>query len=146
MAASSAAEIIIFIGAIVAAAGVATALGAVAAGYTSSLRDRTTSLERDYTTRVAIVNDPGDVDVNPLLLYLKNTGSQDVNRESFVILVDGVPRTFTMTVGGVADTVVKPGELATFTSSGLTIPGSSDHRVVVLAGASTMDELEFSTA
>lgn len=145
MAASSAAELIIFIGAVVAAAGIATALGSVAVGYTTSLKDRTNALERESTTRLAIVNDPADVDVNPLLLYVKNTGSQDVNQQSFVILVDGVPRTFTMTVGGVADTVLKPGELATFTSVGLTIPGSSDHRVVVIAGATAMDELEFST-
>lgn len=146
MAGSSISEIIVFIGAIVAAAGVAAGLGALAANYNASIKDRSVSLEREYTTRVAIVNDPADVDVNPLLLYVKNTGSQDINFQSFVILVDGVPRTFAMTIGGVADTVLKPGELATFTSSGLTIPGSSDHRVVVIAGATAMDQLEFTTA
>lgn len=143
MAAEGASSMILFIGALAAAAAVAGALTVAVGHYTTGLRERTASLEDELATRIAIVNDPVAVPDTPLVLYVKNTGSTDLDLGGFVVLYDGSQQnTWTATVGGAAATTLEPSETVTITVTGLNVP-NGNHRATVIAGSGYSDSLEF---
>jgi archaellum component FlaG (FlaF/FlaG flagellin family) len=145
MASEAVSSMILFIGAVAAAGAVAVALGVTTAHYTTGLRDRTSHIESELSTRIAIVNDPAHVPNNPVILYVKNTGSTDLTLADFVILYDGTQRTgWTVTVGGVADTTLEPSETAVITVTGLSA-SNGNHAIRVVSGPGYSDDLEFNT-
>jgi archaellum component FlaG (FlaF/FlaG flagellin family) len=143
MASEAASSMILFIGALAAAAAVAGALTVAVGHYTTGLRERTAHLEDELATRIAIINDPVDVPGTPLTLYVKNTGSTDLDLADFVVLYDGTQYgTWTVTVGGAAATTLHPAETATITVTGLNV-AAGNHRATVIAGSGYSDSLEF---
>jgi archaellum component FlaG (FlaF/FlaG flagellin family) len=143
MASEGASEMILFIGGLAAAAAVAGALTVAVGHYVTGLRERTSDLEDELATRLAIVNDPAAVPGTPLTLYVKNTGSTDLTVEDIVVLYDGAQRTgWSATIGGVAATTLGPSDTLTITVTGLNVP-AGNHRVTVIAGSGYSDSLEF---
>src|SRR5882672_8462357 len=138
MGGSAASEAILFIGSVAAAAALAGALAGVAGHFTAGLRDRSNSLEAELTSRLAIVNDPAHVPTGPLLLYVKNTGSSDLQLPSLAVLVDGkASANWDATVGGAPATHLKPGQLATLAVNDLAVPAGDHHAVIVIGPGAT---------
>lgn len=143
MAGSAMSEMILFVGATLAALVVAAALGGVATQYSAGLHSRSTSLAAELDSGIAVVNDPAAVPNGPLVLYVKNTGARELDPALFTILVDGQARTpFTVTVAGAPATVVRPAELATVTITGLTV-AAGDHTVHIVAGSGARADFLF---
>src|SRR5207248_2210243 len=102
MASAGVGETILFIGAMVAAAAVAGALGVATTHFANGLQDRSRLLADQMASNIAVVNDPQHVPTSPLLLYVKNTGTRTLDAGHFAVLVDGVAAGgVTVTVGGV---------------------------------------------
>jgi archaellum component FlaG (FlaF/FlaG flagellin family) len=132
-----------FVGAVVAAALVAAALGSVAGDYASSVRSRSSGLALDLQSGLQVVNDPAAVANAPFVLYVKNTGTVALDATHLTILLDGVASAaHTTEVGGIAATVIPPGALATVTILDLA-PGAGDHHVIVLADHGAQDAFDF---
>lgn len=140
---AAASESILFIGAVVAAAGLVGALTAVTAELSTGLRERASTLGDEMAGRIAIVNDPLNTDPSPLTLYVKNTGTRDQVLARFAILVDGqASSSWTATVGGAPAEAIRPGELATITVADVA-PAAGDHRVTVVSGTGFAAHLDF---
>lgn len=143
MAGEAAGESILFIAAITAAAIVAGTLGGVTAKYVGDLRERADLLDDELSGRIAIVNDPSRVPNNPVILYVKNTGSIEQDLTDFALFVDGVARTtWTVTVDGAAATFLPPGEMAAFTITGLNL-ASGSHSASVISDTNYADLMQF---
>ena len=143
MASEAVSSMILFIGAVAAAGVVAVALGATTNHYTTGLRERTADIETELSTRIVIVNDPTRIPNNPVILYVKNTGSTDLTIDQFAILYDGTLRTgWTSTVDGVADTTLEPGQTVVITVVGLNA-ANGNHAIRVVTGPGYSDDLEF---
>lgn len=143
MAGEAAGESILFIAAITAAAIVAGALGGISVKYVNDMRDRADVLEKEFEGRIAVVNDPSRVPNNPVIIYVKNTGTLTQTLADFAIFIDGVYRpTWTVTVNGAAGTQLPPGDLAAFTITGLNLATGS-HSVNVVSDTNYSDLLLF---
>lgn len=143
MAGEAAGESILFIAAITAAAVVAGTLGAVTAKYVGDLRDRSDQLQEEFAGRIAIVNDPSRVPNNPVILYVKNTGTIQQDLPDFALFIDGVQRTtWTVTVDGAAATVLDPGEMAAFSITGLNL-ASGTHYASAISDSNYVARMQF---
>ena len=143
MAGEAAGESILFIAAITAAAIVAGTLGGVTTKYVNDLRDRSDQLEQEMAGRIAIVNDPARVPNNPVILYVKNTGTLTQDLGDFALFVDGVVRTtWTVTVNGAAATELSPGDMAAFSITGLNLAAGS-HTASVVSDTNYADRMQF---
>ena len=143
MAGAAAAESILFIGATLAATVVAVALGGIAVDFTDSVESRAEALQDEMTGRIRVVNDPVNVDITPLTLYVKNTGGRELRLADFAVLVDGTASDdFDVTVDGGAAELLAPGELAVFEVNDATLL-AGDHKVVVIADSGFSDDLAF---
>ncbi|HVL48448.1 MAG TPA: hypothetical protein VM889_07820 [Candidatus Thermoplasmatota archaeon] len=127
---------------------VATALAVVVSALLSTqvydiantVRDRGASLGDNIATDIAIINDPGQVPNNPVIIYVKNTGQRTIDHTTISVIIDGVHRTHTVTLlGGAA--AWQHGDVAEFSIT-LTL-ASGDHRVRVVTANGIEDDLRF---
>jgi archaellum component FlaG (FlaF/FlaG flagellin family) len=143
MASAPAAESILFIAALAAAAVVAGSLATLATQVASGVENRAASLHDDLTGRISIVNDPLNVPTSPLTLYVLNTGSSNHYLGGFTFLIDGQASTaWTVTVGGAAAERLQPGELAKVEITDIT-PAAGDHLATVITDHGHRASLEF---
>jgi len=143
MAGAAASEGILFIGAVIAASVLVTALLGVGQHLSTGLTQRADALEEQLAGRIVIVNDPLHMTTSPLTLYVKNTGSNELYLGSFIVMLDGVPsENWSVTVGGAAADTIKPSELATITINDLTV-AAGDHSVKVISSSNHVATLEF---
>lgn len=143
MASAPASEMILFIGAALAAGVVAIALSGIAQQYATGLKDRSAGLSAQMESSVALVNDPSLVPNGPVVLYVLNTGSVPIHVTTLAVLVDGVQATnLTVTVGGVSAQEIAPQHVGAVTLTGLTL-ASGDHHAQVITATHAQARLEF---
>ena len=130
-------ELIIFIGAILAASGVAGAGIAVSHDYAQAYEARLDGQVVELATDFAIINDARNVTTDPLVIYIKNTGSEYIWTSSVVVFVDG-SYADNVTVG---DEGLGPGQWTSVTVNDLNLQ-SGDHTAVVSIGSAS-DDLSF---
>jgi len=143
MAGEAAGESILFIAAVLAAGLVSGALLGVTGHYVNNLRDRSNSLEAEFTGRIAIINDPGHMPNGPLVLYVKNTGGHAQDLTRFAVLLDGTALTaWTATVNGSAAQQLDIGQVATLSLTGVTA-SAGDHVASVVSDTNFVARLSF---
>lgn len=141
---TSATQMVFFIAAIVVAAGVVGAFSTSVSKLNGGIHDRSDALNNELTTDIRIVNDPGTMPNDPLVLYVLNTGSRSLESGATVLLINGAAHTnLTYEVlDGDAD-VWRSGEVLKVQANGAAL-ASGDHRVKVIVSHGIADTLRFS--
>jgi archaellum component FlaG (FlaF/FlaG flagellin family) len=128
----------------IAASVVATAAAGILSGVVTDLVDKASQRGAEFgdelTSDVTIINDPNRVLNNPVVFYVKNTGSTTLDHGNATVLVDGAVVTVTISLlGGEASfrsgAVMQVDYAATL--------ASGDHRVQVVMENGVKDELRF---
>lgn len=140
----SATHIIFFIAAIVIATTVVGALHGTAGKLSGGISTKSDALYDELATDLRIVNDPGDVDTNPLVVYALNTGSKSIDPDEVVLLIDGTVHTDLTTDVLDGDSMWRSGQVLEITANGTNL-GAGDHRVRVVAESGASDTLRFNT-
>jgi archaeal flagellar protein FlaG len=138
---TSATHIIFFISAVVIATTIVGALHGTAGQLSGGIGTKSESLHKELTTDLRIVNDPAEVQTNPLVVYVLNTGSRAMDPELIVLLVNGQVESIsdlTVIDGG---PMWYPGEILQITGPSI---GGGDHRVRVITDSGASDTLRFS--
>jgi archaellum component FlaG (FlaF/FlaG flagellin family) len=147
MASGPAAETILFIGAIVTATAVVGVLGLVVQDLSGGMRVRGGSLAKEYGTDIAVINDPMEVTVAPLTLFVKNVGGSTLASSLTNVFLDGAMSgspTYDV-LGAADDSVWRPGDVLKITAPDLAV-ASGDHRVRVVAETGISADLQFHQA
>lgn len=90
---TSGTHMIFFIASLLVAVSLVTVFVATIYSLTGAIRESSDILSEKMTTKIEIVNDPTSVPNNPLIIYVKNTGSSTIDKGSITVLVDGIART-----------------------------------------------------
>lgn len=98
------------------------------------------NLGNALVTDIEVVNDPGQVPNNPVLIYVKNTGDRVLEPTLVNVLIDGTDRTYTASLLNGA-TSWAPGDVAQF-SIAVTL-ASGDHRVRVVTENGVADDFRY---
>ena len=125
---------------------VASTLAGVFIATTDSISDgivdKEDSISKRLKTHIDIINDPNNVPNDPLTIYVKNTGSTNLNKTDVDILVNGTLQespTLTVIDGGY---VWEPnGVLKIEVNKDLP---AGDHWIKVIVGNDVQDTFEFS--
>ncbi len=127
MAGGAPSELIMFVGAVIAAsalAGSGIAITAELAGaYDARMEGRIEALQ----SGIEIINDPRNVTTSPLEIHVLNTGATWLSPADFLVIVDGEAESFSASTEQLG-----PGQFVTLTVSGLTL-AQGDHHVHVNA-------------
>lgn len=89
---TSGTHMIFFIASLLVAVSLVTVFVATIYSLTGAIRESSDILSEKMTTKIDIVNDPTSVPNNPLIIYVKNTGSSTIDKDSLTVLVDGIAR------------------------------------------------------
>ncbi|MHB8606224.1 MAG: hypothetical protein ACYDCK_13320 [Thermoplasmatota archaeon] len=135
MAAETSAQLIFFIAASVLAAGVSAILTGAVTHTAGKIEERSAAMGSALTTQIVVVNDPSDVPNNPVLLYVKNVGTTSLNESLLTVVVDGTPRTFTVSLLGGA-TRWGEGDVAEYSIAVTLAAGDHQARVTTENGVS----------
>lgn len=128
----------------IAATVVATAAAGILSGVVTDLVEKASvrgeAFGAEITSDVKIINDPARVLNDPVVIYVKNTGSTTLDHEEATVLVDGavVAATVTLLDG---ETAFRPG--AVMQISHAAALASGDHSVQVVMENGVKDELKF---
>jgi archaellum component FlaG (FlaF/FlaG flagellin family) len=93
------------------------------------------------TTEIVVINDPGSVPNNPVIIYVKNIGQKTLNQSLVNMIIDGTPRTYTVALLNGA-TTWNTGSVAQYTFSGLNL-ANGDHRVRVSVENGAFDDFKW---
>ena len=133
-------HLIFFIAATVVATATAGILSGVVTDLVGKASLRGAEFGEELTSDVQIINDPNRVLNNPVVFYVKNTGTTTLDHGNATFLVDGAYVTTTKTLLG-GETTFRAGAVMEVTYSA-TLP-SGDHRVQVVMENGVKDELRF---
>ena len=86
---TSASQIVFFIAAIVVSVGVVGSFNTSVSELTGDVHARGDLLANELATDVRIVNDPGEMPNDPVVLYVLNTGTRTLVPNETVVLIDG---------------------------------------------------------
>lgn len=144
MSGSAASESILFIGSIIAATAFVGVFAGVLQGFGDTFRERGDIVSENLQSDLIIINDPENVPLSPLTVYLKNTGSISMFAEDTTILVDGqVAQNVTYDVLGSADDETwPPGYVLEVTVNDIS-PGVGDHSMRAVGPSGVDDSLPF---
>lgn len=141
---TSATQLVFFIAAMVVAAGVVGAFSTSVSKLNGGIHTRSESLNDELTTDIRIVNDPGDMPNDPLVIYVLNTGSRTLDPEESLLLLDGAAHTdLAFDVLESSSDSWRAGEVLKITATGSDL-ASGDHRVKVIVAHGVADTLRFS--
>ena len=133
-------QLIFFIAATVVATATAGIFTGVVTDLTQKASDRAESFGDELQTDVRIINDPNAVPNNPVIFYVKNTGSTTLDHDDMTVLVDGnVVATTESLLNG--ETVFRSGAIAQVNYA--TTLAAGDHRVMVVMENGVGHELRF---
>ena len=134
---------VMFIAAIVVAVGVVATMQTSVTRLSGGMDARGDALTRELTTDIRIVNDPGDMPDNPLVLYVLNTGTSSLEPTETIVLVDGAVRTdLAFDVLDTTDETLRAGQVLKVTVNNEDL-ASGDHRVKVIVEHGVSDTLRF---
>ncbi len=125
---------------------VASTLAGVFIATTDSISDgiveKEDSISKKLKTQIDIINDPNHVPNDPLVIYVKNTGSTKLNKTDVNILINGtLQETSTKTVIEGGHVWEPNGVLKIEVNTNLP---SGDHWIKVIVGNDVQDTFEFS--
>lgn len=126
---------------------VASIVAGVFINSTFSIRDGIVDKEGAITDRlktdIEIINDPQNIPNNPVKIYVKNTGTTDLNKSTVNILINGslISSPSIDIVDGVGY-VLEPTEVMVIMAD-IKLP-NGDHLVKVVGDNMVYDEIEFS--
>jgi len=139
----SASHVVLFVAALAVSSAVAAVMMNVVSETTSVLSQKNRVLVESIKDDITIINDPKNVSVNPLVIYVKNTGLSTIpiDKKLVDVLVDGVYQTnYTMTsLSG--NQQWEPGDVVEFRINVTLSSGSHVVRIYVRGAA--WDELWF---
>ncbi|MFO8110774.1 MAG: hypothetical protein R6U17_09710 [Thermoplasmata archaeon] len=139
----SSTHLVFFIMSMVAASVVAGAFIQTSFSVRDSIVDTEAVVSEGMRTNIDIINDPKNVPNDPLLIYVKNTGSTSFNVSNIDVLVNGTyVSSPAISIVGSNDTVWRPMEVITIEID-IELP-QGDHWVKVRAGSRADDDLKFS--
>lgn len=137
-------QLIFFIAATVVATAASAALSGVVFDLTGKLGEKGDQLSGVLATDIRIINDPATVPNNPVLIYVKNTGTYTLNATLTTLLIDGTVVTTTNTIVGAAAgyDVWKTGDVLKM-SYATTLTTSADHLARAITQNGVADDLRF---
>ncbi len=143
MAGTGIADSIMFMAALIVSVAFIGVFGAVIADANQQLGAQGERVSSSLQTEIIILNDPGFMQTNPLVLLLQNTGTTTLSVDGLAFLLDGqVSGNVTYDVLGGNDTFWPPGAVLQATVQDLTVsPG--EHRVRVITENAVQASLRF---
>lgn len=133
-------QLIFFIAATVVATATAGILAGIVVDISGKATIRGKALGDELQSEVQIINDPSAIPNNPVLVYVKNTGSTTLDYLNMTVMIDGAVVTTTNSLLGSA-TVFDHGSVAQ--ASYATTLASGDHTVSVVMENGVNDLLKF---
>jgi flagellar protein FlaG len=138
---TSGTHMIFFIASMLVAVSLVTVFVSTIYSLSGSMKESGDLLSSRMTTKIEIINDPSDVPNNPLVIYVKNTGSSVIDANSVTLLVDGEavsPSSLVILGGG---THWNSTETLAITVN--TTLSSGEHTVKVVTGNGVSDSMKF---
>lgn len=133
-------QLIFFIAATVLAVATAGILSGVVVDLSGKASIKGKALGDELQSEVQIINDPSIVANNPVLYYVKNTGSITLDHTSITVVVDGVIVTTTNTLLD-GETEFRSGAVAQLSYA--TNQAAGDHYVQVVMENGVSDEIRY---
>ena len=133
-------HLIFFIAATVVATATAGILSGVVTDLVQKASEKGQAFGAEMTSDVKVINDPNRVLNNPVVIYVKNTGSTSLDWYNATLLVDGAYVTTTKSLLG-GETSFRPGAVMQINYAATL--SSGDHRVQVVLENGVKDELRF---
>ena len=138
---ASSTQLIFFIGSVLIATMLVGVFFSSIYSISDSIRDKENELSSQLTTDVEIINDPDNIPNDPLIIYVKNTGSRTLDQNRTTVIINGtVQTTATITTIG-SEEYWKPGEVIAIEMD--MILDTGDHRVKVVMDNGVDDVLSF---
>lgn len=139
----SSTHLVFFIMSMVAASVVAGAFIQASFSVRDSIVDTEAIINEGMRTNINIINDPNNVPNDPLIIYVRNTGSTSFNTSNIDVLVNGTYITMpVITIIGSNGTTWRPMEVIIIEIDAALPKG--DHWIRVRAGNRAHDQLKFS--
>lgn len=140
---TSATQSIFFIAAVVVSVGVVGAFETNVSRFAGDIDERSDAVSAELSTDVRIINDPGDMPNNPVVLYVMNIGTKSLAPNSTVVLIDGAAKTtLAFDVLETAEDIWRTGDVLKITVTGENL-ASGDHRIKVIVGHGVADSIRF---
>ena len=133
-------HLIFFIAATVVATATAGILSGVVTDLVGKASDRSAAFGEELTSDVMVINDPTRVLNNPVVFYVKNTGSTTLDYGNATVLVDGAIVSTTKSLLG-GETSFRSGAVMQINYAATL--SSGDHRVQVVMENGVKAELRF---
>jgi archaellum component FlaG (FlaF/FlaG flagellin family) len=147
MPSNSATHLIFFIAAIFIALTLVGAFTLVIDDLTDAMENRAETEQKSIRSRVEIINDltamPYNNTSKKMDLYVKNTGTQRLDPDQSLILIDGINKTFTWNIVG-GGTNWTQGLTVVFTLSNVDFAANTDHSARVICSPGGTDQKTFS--
>ena len=86
---ASTSHMILFVAALIVASSVAGIFTKSVFDISGGISERNDRLYMDLKTDIKIINDPGNVPNDPLIIFIKNTGESQLDGSQIQILIDG---------------------------------------------------------
>ena len=133
---------IFFVSAVIVAAAVVAVAANGIYDLTEGIGDRGDQVKDELSTHIVIVNDPSAVPNDPVLIYVKNTGTTTLNHNYISVMLDGVVVTdYTLSLSGNRTSYWDPSSLLTISiDQNLS---SGDHTVQVTTENGVSETLSF---
>ena len=133
---------IFFVSAVIVAAAVVAVAANGIYDLTEGIGDRGDQVKDELSTHIVIVNDPSAVPNDPVLIYVKNTGTTTLNHNYISVMLDGVVVTdYTLSLSGNRTSYWDPSSLLTISiDQNLS---SGDHAVQVTTENGVSETLSF---
>lgn len=137
-------QLIFFIAATLVATAASAALSGVVFDLTGKLDEKGEQLSGVLATDIRIINDPAVVPNNPVLIYVKNTGTYTLNGTLTTLLVNGaaVSPTISIVDAPAGYDVWKTGDVLLM-SYATTLSTTADHQARVITQNGVADDLRF---
>jgi flagellar protein FlaG len=139
---SSVSHTLFFIAAVLVAGSLAGVFIGLANDMSQTMQERGDAISEQLQTDITIINDPVAVPYSDstLTLYVKNTGTSTLSRNSLTILVDGLYQNYTVS-GAAGDPSWVPQKVLEIEMEVVLLPG--DHGVKVVTANGVADEMRF---
>ena len=135
-------QLIFFIAAMVVASAVVGAMSKGVFEVTDGISGKSKLVDEQLKTSILIINDPDDVLNNPVVLYVKNTGSTILGKDLITVQLDGDANlSYTVSVTGGMAGEWSPSSLLTITITKNLASG--DHSAIVTTQNGVSDSFKF---
>jgi len=136
---SSTTKAIYFISSVIIASTVVGIFSGVVYSISSGISERGDDVSEKMKSDIIIINDPTNVPNDPVIIYVKNTGSSTLDGNSSDLLVNGSYHT-DVTITVIGGGTWKPSEVISIQANNLNL-ATGDHRVKVFAETGIYDQM-----